>query len=131
MPTTVVHVRDVDLADPGVVYIGRAMPRFRIKGSRWGNPFKVGDRSGIVGVLRDYTDYILELLEPDALQIREGEPAVLNLDELRGRKLACWCKGKKDPRCHGDILAALADGATPSQVYDMIERGLERPAGTM
>lgn len=123
MKTTVVHVRDVDLADPGVVYIGRAVPRRGIKSSKWGNPFKVFDRSGIVGVLRDYTDYILELLEPDALQVTAGEPAALNLDELRGRKLACWCKGRKDPRCHGDILAALADGATPEQVYIMIERG--------
>jgi hypothetical protein len=127
--TTVVHVRDVDLADPGVVYIGRAMPRFRIKGSRWGNPFRAGPKVCMRTVLTDYADYILELLEPDALQVTKGEPCVLNLDELRGKRLACWCKGKKDARCHGDILAALADGATPKQVYDMIERGSEHVDG--
>ena len=125
--TTVVHVRDVDLADPGVVYIGRAMPRFRIKGSRWGNPFRAGPKVCIRTVLTDYADMILELLEPGTLQITKGEPCVLNLDELRGKRLACWCKGKKDPRCHGDILAALADGFSPDSVYRMIAEGKQSP----
>lgn len=123
MKTTVVHVRDVDLADPGVVYIGRAVPRRGIKASKWGNPFRVTTFESMRSVLNDYLDHILELLESDALMVTGDGPVVLSLDELRGKRLACWCKGKPDPRCHGDILAALADGATVGQVREMIEGG--------
>jgi len=28
----------------GAVYIGQAMPRYRLRASRWRNPFKVGRR---------------------------------------------------------------------------------------
>ena len=59
--------------DPYDVYIGR--------GSKWGNPFKIG-RDGTRGdVIVKYREWILnntELLE--------------DLYELDGKVLGCWCK---------------------------------------
>jgi hypothetical protein len=38
------------------------------------------------------------------------QPALLGaLDELRGKRLGCWCKLRGDEACHGDVLAELAD----------------------
>jgi hypothetical protein len=39
----------------GAVYIGRASPRHRLSGSKWGNPFKVGrdgDRAEVIDLYR-------------------------------------------------------------------------------
>lgn len=106
MSTTVVHVNDVDLADPGVVYIGRAVPRRGIKASKWGNPYPVRgpvDEYLVKSVLGAYRVHVLE--SPDLLAA---------LPELVGQKLACWCKKRGDEPCHGDVLVAL-----------LRERGLE------
>lgn len=69
------------------VYIGR--------GSKWGNPFKIGvhgSREEVVGKYRDYLFKCEELL--------------MDIEELRGKNLVCYCS----PRlCHGDILAELAN----------------------
>ena len=78
------------------VYIGRP--------SKWGNPFShindgktmakfvVGSRSEAIDRYREW--------------ITEGEGKLLlnDLNELKGKKLGCWCKPKS---CHGDILVEL------------------------
>jgi hypothetical protein len=70
------------------VYIGR--------GSKWGNPFIIGIDGDREEVIELYRQYIL------------GSPKLLaSLPELQGRRLGCSCK---PAFCHGDILAALADG---------------------
>lgn len=76
------------------VYIGRP--------SKWGNPFShtggkfgpanVGDRDEAVDA---YEAWILT--QPELLK---------SLPELKGKTLGCWCAPK---RCHGDVLARLAD----------------------
>lgn len=76
------------------VYIGRP--------SKWGNPFshKEGTLAEFGVASRDaavdaYTTWVMA--QPELLA---------DLHELRGKTLGCWCKPK---RCHGDVLARLAD----------------------
>lgn len=95
------------------VYVGRP--------SRWGNPFtpdmtwndvnpnivemvpEIGHHPvlerviGIDACLRLYHTYI-------QIGITEG---FVNLDELRGKNLACWCK--EGAPCHADVLLELAN----------------------
>lgn len=70
------------------VYIGRP--------SDWGNPFVIGKDGDRSDVIRKYRQWI------------ERQPALLARipHELRGRRIACWCKPEA---CHGDVLAELAD----------------------
>lgn len=74
------------------VYVGR--------GSRWGNPYRVGtcmipDAYAAVGVFR------------------ANLPLRFECSELRGKNLACWCA--LDQPCHADVLLELANtkDATP------------------
>jgi hypothetical protein len=87
MKTTVVHCRR-DFYD---VYIGRP--------SRWGNPFVIGRDGDRAQVIAKYREWILK--NPLLLQ---------QLPRLRGKRLGCWCKPLP---CHGDVLAELADAASP------------------
>lgn len=92
MPTTVVNKR----WQAYDVYIGR--------GSKWGNPFshmagttalyKVDSRDEAVDA---YRDYILH---------GSGQWLLMHLDELRGKRLGCFCAPHN---CHGYVLAELAD----------------------
>ena len=82
--TTVVHCKRVVFD----VYIGRP--------SKWGNPFVIG---------RDGTrDKVIEKYEA---YLRATPHLMAALPELRGKVLGCWCVPH---RCHGDVLARLADG---------------------
>jgi hypothetical protein len=97
MKTTVVHVNDRAGFD---VYIGRAVRRRGLPGSKWANPFPLamGTREQVIEAFRAHL-----MSRPDLLAA---------LPELRGKRLGCWCKGRqgdKDVPCHGDLLAALAD----------------------
>lgn len=83
--TQVVHCRKADYQ----VYIGR--------GSKWGNPFKIGPDGSRKDVIKKYREWILE---PERASLRES------LHELRGKILGCYCKPLA---CHGDVLAELAD----------------------
>jgi len=86
------------------VYVGRP--------SKWGNPFKINTRAyvdigGEMGIsmnivnlessLEFYRIYIKR-------QIAKGE---LDISELKGKNLCCWC-GLDSP-CHADILLELAN----------------------
>lgn len=81
--TTVVHCKH----DKYDVYIGR--------GSIWGNPFTVG-MYGRKGAIQKYRQWL------------ETQPhLVKKIPDLKGKRLGCWCRPFP---CHGDVLAALADG---------------------
>ena len=54
------------------IYIGR--------GSKWGNPFKIGLDGTRGEVIKKYEDYILK--QPELLE---------DLDELDGKVLGCYC----------------------------------------
>ena len=73
------------------VYIGRP--------SKWGNPFVIGRDGTRTEVIAKYQAWL------------DTQPALLEvLPELRGKILGCWCAPEA---CHGDMLARLAEGATP------------------
>lgn len=88
------------------VYVGR--------GSKWGNPYRViRKKSGVYVIERlrvrshehkiDAIKYSIEFYESRVLRTH---PA-LDLSELKGKDLACWCA--EDMPCHGDILLELAN----------------------
>ena len=83
---------------PGIasIYIGRTMPRYKLRDQGWGNPFRLGINSD-----DPVTDYNRWLDTQSELLAR--------LPELAGRDLLCWCrKTGSEPTfpfiCHGDVL---------------------------
>jgi hypothetical protein len=115
--TTVVHLKrkggaEVISCD---IYVGRPMYQggWRLPGSKWANPYRVGRDGDRAAVLRAYEAHV------------RASPALMAaLPELRGKRLGCWCVG---PRCltcgqerptggnnicghldcHGDVLVGL------------------------
>jgi hypothetical protein len=76
------------------------MPPNTVKVSRpgkWGNPYRVAE-------------YGRELAVRNYRRRLEGMRAIgaLDLSELRGKNLACWCKPGEP--CHADVLLELANG---------------------
>ena len=67
------------------VYIGR--------GSKWGNPFRIGRDGTREDVIIKYRKYI-----------RSQPHLIAALHELKGRRLGCYCSPLA---CHGDILVKL------------------------
>ena len=64
----------------GAVYIGR--------GSKWGNPFRIGPDGDRAAVIAKYERWLA-----DQHQLLRA------LDELRGRDLVCWCRGRATAIC--------------------------------
>ena len=79
------------------VYIGRAVPRYGLRGGKWRNPFRFPTESCPT---RE------DAIEAYRLYITGGERKYLPFKELRGKDLACWCAPKP---CHGDILLEVAN----------------------
>ena len=88
--TRIVNLRHGPPPD-GAVYVGR--------GSRWGNPFRIGVDGTREEVIEKYRQYILK------------RPYLLaHLEELRGKVLACWCAPLP---CHAEVLVELANQSEP------------------
>jgi hypothetical protein len=84
---------------PNTIYVGR--------GSRWGNPYRIGDRDRRTGGFLDRTPVIerfTDALVTGRLRISESDCAI-----LRGKNLACWCPPGP---CHADVLLEIANGST-------------------
>jgi hypothetical protein len=92
-PTRVVNVRS---GEPYDVYVGRANPRYRLRRSKWANPFQA-EEHGRERALALWREWFWQ--QPEL---------VAALPELKGKVLACWCKPLA---CHGDDLARWADQA--------------------
>ena len=71
----------------GAVYVGRP--------TKWGNPWKLSDP---MEVFMNYEDHLNE-------QIAGGK---LDLSELRGKDLACWCPLDLN-ECHAEVLLRRAN----------------------
>jgi hypothetical protein len=69
------------------IYIGR--------GSKWGNPFKIGIDGTRTEVIEKYRQWLYT-----------QEELITSIPELRGKRLGCYCHPKA---CHGDMLAELAN----------------------
>ncbi len=77
---------------PNAIYVGR--------GSRWSNPYRVG--TCLIPDARTAVDVFAANL-----------PMSMDLSEIRGRDLACWCPlvdkdGNPFP-CHADVLLEIAN----------------------
>lgn len=74
------------------VYVGR--------GSKWGNPFVVGEHGTAE-----------ECVEKFAMDIGWHNSRLgfdlEDIEELRGKNLACWCKDGAP--CHADVLLEIAN----------------------
>jgi len=86
--------------DPNNLYIGRRGIVF-IDGERypkidspWANPYKIDKDNNREDVLKEYEEYI-----KNKINLTD-----LNLNDLKGKVLGCWCHPEK---CHGDILIKL------------------------
>jgi len=101
--TRVVNVKS---GEPYDVYIGRENSYYGLKRSDWHNPFEIGeDKEGSrEEVIEKFERYLLE--RPDLMA---------RLPELKGKTLGCWCAPEK--RCHGHVLADLADKAGPLEEF--------------
>ena len=91
---------------PDTVYIGRAVPRRRLKATLWANPYTIGedgDRAAVIAKYRNRID----------TQMRSGPASTTSgLRKLAGKPLACWCRHDGEERtednaCHGDVLVEL------------------------
>jgi len=97
LKTTVVHVSRSQYD----VYIGRGPdPKTGILG-KWGCPFVIGKDGTRSEVLKKYREWIVN--QPELMA---------SVKELSGLRLGCWCRPR---RCHGDVLAELADKTTEAE----------------
>lgn len=84
--TRVVHINTCGIGED-YTYIGRP--------TKWGNPFKIPEDGSREEVIEKYKEWF------------KGQFHLhVQLYQLKGRKLACWCKPLP---CHGDILAECAE----------------------
>ena len=90
--TVIVNVKNSDYD----IYIGRGFD------SIWGNPYThISDK-------KTAAKFIVKSREDAISKYRDwilNQPELMNrLEELRGKRLGCWCAPKK---CHGEILIEL------------------------
>jgi hypothetical protein len=108
LKTTVVRLRRVKgvSVQPYDVYIGRRLARggWDLPQSKWANPFTVGSCGSASAAVAKYKEWLA--------QPAQAALCASIASELRGKRLGCWCKNKPDDPCHGDILAAIADGTS-------------------
>ncbi|MGD9560880.1 MAG: DUF4326 domain-containing protein [Pyrinomonadaceae bacterium] len=91
--TSVVHCRKGRYD----VYIGRP--------SKWGNPFThVSDRKTKAAFIVSSREEAIRRFE----EYLYSSGLINDIEELRGKILACWCKPQS---CHGDVLARLLNNA--------------------
>ena len=82
----VIHIKN-KLGATNEVYIGR--------GSKWGNPYKIGVDGNRQEVIAKYRVYLAK------------HPTLSNhFNELVGKTLVCYCKPKA---CHGDVLVEYVE----------------------
>lgn len=76
---------------------------FHYQSSKWCNPFKVTKEMSVDESLEKYTDYLIQ------------SGLIHDIDELKGKKLGCWCVGNN---CHAKILTYIANGEFLSELLD-------------
>ena len=86
---------------PNTIYVGRQ--------TKWGNPYRVGTQ--IVDLQGLDPDHTLPPMN-DASAVESYRLMLpfrddLDIKELRGQNLACWCP--LDKPCHADVLLEIAN----------------------
>lgn len=105
--TTVIHIRD---ARSGDVYVGRPsgrLPDGVVLMTAFGNPFRLLREGSRPLVIEQYRRHLL------------ASPRLIRmLPQLRGKRLACWCRPR---RCHADVLVELLDRHTDAELRGMAD----------
>jgi hypothetical protein len=107
--TRVVNLKTVDFDENNAdhVYIGRANKNYGMAGSKWANPFIVGDDGTREQVIQAFREWI------------KHQPELMNaLEELRGKILFCYCCPKA---CHGHVLVELLEGNNDLKIHPAAE----------
>ena len=84
----------IDTIPEGAVYVGRP--------SKWGNPWSIGTDGTREEVITFYRNALPKMLTT----CRDDGSLILDLNELRGKDLVCWCTPLP---CHADVLLELAN----------------------
>ena len=104
--TKVLNLKDSNYTIPkGAVYVGRASSRYHLLGSKWSNPFKIGQYYGGGGKAMTREDTI-KIHRAWLLNSDFGQTLLSDIQELKGKDLVCWCAPLP---CHADILLELAN----------------------
>lgn len=69
---------------------------------KWGNPWKVGDPC-VAGHVMDASGAVDHFRRLGRIALTRTD-----IEELRGKNLACWCKPSEP--CHADVLLEWANG---------------------
>ena len=92
------------------------------RSTRWGNPFKAGvhyDHQHAVDLFHTFfhaaanctiSDRQIERLRNEGADVQQFICAALQVGELHGKNLACWCD--LDQPCHADTLLMMANAVT-------------------
>ena len=80
----------------GAVYVGRP--------TKWGNHWRVTETCTATQAVADYRAWLMANQE-------SAERFRLQVKELRGKDLACWCP--LDQPCHADVLLEIANRDAP------------------
>lgn len=75
------------------VYIGRRC--YGMEASKWANPWKIGPDGTREEVIKKYET-----------ALRNSPKTLLQLGELKGKVLGCWCNFPQED-CHGRVLLNL------------------------
>jgi len=93
---------------------GWKMPPNTVKVSRrskWGNPYKVGDRAYVTATTRgEYIGEHITLTVENVIELFRADlesTGYADVGELSGKNLACWCA--LDQPCHADVLLEIAN----------------------
>jgi hypothetical protein len=122
----ILNLKDTNYKVPeGAVYVGRAMPQYKLKESKWANPFKIGKEYQGKVLTRELA---IEAFENWLLYSDKGIELLKDIGELKDKDLICWCSPSL---CHADILlreASKSENVTTvtvedftSDLYDMVE----------
>lgn len=80
------------------VYVGRP--------TKWGNPFNITVWQSRAVAIARYRFYVARGIAPAGFPLA---PQPLEIRELRGKDLACWCP--LDQPCHADVLLEFANAS--------------------
>lgn len=116
--TRVIHVNEMGRY-PDAVYIGRKNARFGLAKSKWSNNHTIKNR-------RDPVERAKVIEQYRILYTIKGRHRLIDLPELRGKPLACWCRHDGEPlternACHGDVLVDLLDRYTDEELREMAQ----------
>ena len=96
----------------GAVYIGRAMPRYRLRASRWRNPFKVGRRPRRNGFDRLSASPDQACMHFGAISARSQDCLPIPARDRAERHLVCATPNRAGPAgpltgCSGRLATAV------------------------